>query len=274
MATASFIVAGCHATNHYTIIEKGVFMSDQQDLETLLPKLKAIAARDVRYPDMPVEQAVKEAKIMATAAAEDAQTLTGVGLDAAKIPELDAAVNALSFAQAKLTTAMGELKDASLQWVDEEPKAYELRADILAAASYGLRAVPDAMRAVKRIRLGTGNPDMLQDLLELSELGKKYQKNLQAINFDVTLLDVAAQKASSLRNLYAKAFIEKSTVGAKDLRDRAFTYMRGIMGVVLDAAEYAFRKDKARLDYYYSAYRSRRSAGTAEPATPAPAPAA
>jgi hypothetical protein len=249
-------------------------MVDQQSFAELLPTLNALQKKDVRVPDMPVEQAVKEAEIMATASAEDAQTLKSVGFDETNIEKLGTAVGALRLAQAKLTAAMGELKDAVKQWGDEEPKAYELRADILAAVVFGLRNVPAAAKAVKRIREGAGNPDMIQDLLALSELGKKYPQQLKAINFDISLLDTAAQRADSLGKLYAKAFIEKSTSDSKEIRDRAFTYMRMLMGEILDAAEYAFRKNKSRLDYYYSAYRSRRNAGTAEPATPQPALAA
>ncbi len=247
-------------------------MADQQDFETLLPTLTAISKNDVRIPDMPVEQAVKEAEIMATAAAEDSQGLTAVGFDGEKIATLDAAVGALRFAQAKFIAAMGELKDASKQWADEEPKAYELRAELLSGTSFALRNVPDAKKALKRIREGSGNPDMIQDLLALSELGKKYPDDLKAINFDLTLLDVAAQKSDELGKLYAKAFVEKSTTGAKNLRDRAFTYMRSLMGEVLEAAEYVFRKDTTRLDYYHSAYRSRKNGASPAPVPPTPVP--
>ena len=111
---------------------------------------------------------------------------------------------------------------------------------------------------------------MIQDLLALSELGKKYPAQLQAIKFDAKLLDSASEKADSLGKLYAKAFVEKSTATSKDARDRAFTYMRMLMGEILDAAEYVFRKDQQRLDYYYSAYRSRRTAATG----PVPVPEA
>jgi len=48
-------------------------MSDQKDFEKLLPVFVALGAKEVRYPDMPVDQAVKEGEIMAAAAAEDAE---------------------------------------------------------------------------------------------------------------------------------------------------------------------------------------------------------
>jgi hypothetical protein len=219
---------------------------------------------------------VKEGGIMAAAAQEDLPKLKAVGLDPAEIAALTAAVGAVSYTQAKFIAAMGEMKDAARQWSEEEPQALELRADILAAAAYALRNVPDAVRAVRRIRQGSSGADMIQDLQSLAELGRKYQKELQTINFDGKLLDTASQKSDALRKVYAKASVEKATAGAKDLRDRAFAYMRLCMAEVLDAAEYALRKDPSRLDYYHSAYRSRRS-GSSEPAaaeTAAATPAA
>ena len=248
-------------------------MSDQQDFEALLPKLKAMDKKALRKQDMPMEQAVNEGAIMATAASQDADALKAVGLDGSVITELGASVNALRYAQGQYVAAIGELKDASKQWATEEPQAYALRDDLLSAMSFGLRKVPDAVKAVRRIREGSGGADMIQDLSALAQLGKKYPGELKTINFDAGLLDQATEKAGNLGQLYAKAFVEKGTADAKDLRDRAFSYMRAVMSEVLDAAEYAFRKDKTKLDYYYSTYRSRQSSSSAKP-EPAPAAAA
>jgi hypothetical protein len=208
---------------------------------------------------MPVDQAIKEGEIMAAAAQQDAQALAAVGVDFARIQELMDAVGVLRLAQAKLTAAIGELKEAGRQWAAEEPGAYELRSELLAALTYALRNVPDAVKALRKIREGTGNPDMIQDLMALAQLGKKYLQQLLAIKFDANLLDATAKKADDLGKLYAKAFIEKGTVSSREVRDRAFTYMRMVMGEILDAAEYAFRKNKDRLEYYYSSFRSRRA---------------
>jgi hypothetical protein len=133
----------------------------------------------------------------------------------------------------------------------------KLRADLLAAATYALRNIPDAVRAIRKIREGSGHSDMIADLKALAELGRKYMPQFEAVKLDAGLIDSADTKADELSILFARAFIEKNTSGPKDLRDRAFTHMRKLMGDVLDAAEYVFRKDRERLDFYYSSYRSR-----------------
>jgi hypothetical protein len=97
---------------------------------------------------------------------------------------------------------------------------------------------------------------------------------LKVINFEPALLDTATEKAAMLGSLYAKAFIERGSKEAKVMRDRAFTYMRIVMSEILTAAEYAFRKDRSRLDYYYSSYRSRRNSAASSQEQPVEAVAA
>ncbi len=239
-------------------------MADQQDFETLLSTLNGIDRKSIRKLDMPVDQAIKEGEVMAAAATEDSVKLAAVGFDVARINALGAAVGALRFAQAQYTSTLGEHKEATRQWAAEEPAAIELRAEMLAAEAFALRKIPDAVKALKHIREGSGNPDMIQDIAGLAQVGKKYPDSLKSINFDLSILDTAAEKAGILSKLYAKAFIENSTTQAKDLRDRAFSYMRSIMSDVLEVAEYVFRKDKARLGFYHSEYRARQKSSTME----------
>ena len=232
-------------------------MADRQDFEAVAARLAAIEQERVRYPDMPIDVALKEAGIMAAAAEEDCPKLTAVGMDAGKVPALSTAVAALSFAQARYVAAMGEVKAAAGEWAQQEPGALELRSEILAAAAFALRNTPEAVKAVRRIRQAGSRADMIGDLEALAELGSKYEGQLKAVNFDTKLLGTAAETATALRKVYAKAFLEKTTTGAREIRDRAFTHMRSCMAEVLEVATYALRKDPERLVYYHSSYRSR-----------------
>jgi hypothetical protein len=233
-------------------------MSDQTDFEALLPKLQAIDPKLVNDPDMPVEQAIKEGQVMVTVAREDVNELVAVKFDPATIDELETAVFGFSTAQANMVATLGEQKGAARQWLIEEPGLLKLLKKLLAASRYALRNVPDAFKAVKHIAKGGSKPNRVQDLADIAALGKKYVSYFEAINFDITLLDVAEQKAKTLLSLQALVFAEKSTKGSKDVRDRSFIYMRGLMAQVLSAAKYAFTDDPERLSRYYSAYRKRR----------------
>jgi len=234
-------------------------MPDKQDYEKVLPRLKAIDDKAVRRPDMPIEQAIKEGGIMAAASQEDTKPLNAANVTTEIIKELGSSVGALRYAQAQFTAAIGEVKDMSRKWNEEEPNAIKLRRELLKVMAYALRKVLNATRTLAAIRKGSGNPDMLKDLSALVALGRKYPAELKAVNYDLSKLDAAEEKTTMLNSIYSQAYIEKKTVEYSQLRDRAFTYMRMMMGEILDAAEYVFRDDPKRLDLYHSSYRSRQT---------------
>jgi hypothetical protein len=233
-------------------------MADQQDFERLTPELMAIDGKEVREPDMPVDEAVKENEIMSAAAQRNKDAFVAVNFDTGLIEKCALSGGALRYTQATLTATIGEVKEAAALWTAEEPKGYATRKELLAALAYATRNVPDAQKAIKAVRKGAGGADMVQDLLALVQLGKKYGTHLEAIKFNMGLIDEAETLANRLGKLYANAFIEKGSKEAKLLRDRAFTYMRQVMGEILDAAEYVFRNEPDKLEPYYSAYRNRK----------------
>jgi hypothetical protein len=98
---------------------------------------------------------------------------------------------------------------------------------------------------------------------DLSALGEKNPSLLEAMSFNLTQLQDCQALADELGMLQSRAFVSDKSNVAKQIRDRAFTYMRQLMSEVLDAAEYVFRNDRDRLEFYYSNYRSRMSRGTA-----------
>ena len=237
-------------------------MADQQDFESLSTELMAIGEKEIREPDMPVDEAVKENEIMSAAAKRDQNVFDAINLDPGLIEKCAMAGGALRYTQAKLTAAIGEVKEAAALWTAEEPKGYATRKELLAALAYATRNVPDAQKAVRAVRKGAGGADMVMDLGALVQLGKKYRAPLEAIKFNMGLIDEAEDLANRLGKLYASAFIEKGSKEAKMLRDRAFTYMRRVMGELLDAAEYVFRNEPEKLEPYYSSYRNRKRASS------------
>jgi hypothetical protein len=233
-------------------------MADQQDFEKLSVEIMAIDEKDVREPDMPVDEAIKENEIMSAAVKRDQNVFVAVNFNPGMIEKCGIAGGALRYTQAQLIAAIGEVKEAAALWTAEEPKGYATRKELIAALAYATRNVPDAQKAVKAVRKGAGGADMVMDLSSLVQLGKKYKAPLEVIKFDMALIDEAETLANRLGKLYASAFIEKGSKEAKLLRDRAFTYMRKIMGEILDAAEYVFRNEPEKLEPYHSAYRNRK----------------
>lgn len=240
-------------------------MTDKECFENLLPEIEAINAKDVRYPDMPIDVALNEGGIMLNAAREDAEKLAAVGFDCTNLTRFERALCALRYCQSELVAQTGIESDAMKRWRLEEPDAYELRSELLAAEAYALRDDRVAMRSIRRIREGARTSDLLADLAALVNTGRKHLEALRLIKFDMSKLAAAQGKSQELPDIYQKAFIHKGTVEARKMRDRSFTFLREIMRHILDAAEYVFRTDRTRLEFYHSAYRSKTHQGPGEP---------
>lgn len=230
-------------------------MNDDKSYELLLPKLKELHAVEVRGPDMPVNEAVSEGEKTAALCLEDRAFFERIGFDLKLAEECEAASGALRVADGKWMASWGEKKDSQKLWEEKEVPGYELRDDTLAALSYALRNNKRAIRIIRKIRQGGSDRDMVHDLRAEKELGDLYHNELESICFDLALLDQCGAMADDLGRIYAKAFIDEATSEAIDIRNRAFTYMRMVMGEILEAAEYVLRDNPDRLKQYYSDYR-------------------
>jgi hypothetical protein len=176
------------------------------------------------------------------------------------LDNLDRAIGALRFTQAQYIAALGELKESAREWVRLLPEAKTLRSELLATLFFATRHIPNTTRAIKRIREGMNAAHVVQDLLTLSEMGKKYPETLEELHFDMAELDRAAAMSERMSHLYARAFIERGSTLAKILRDAAYTLMRRHMSQVMVSAEFVFRRQRERLEFYHSQFRSRRHA--------------
>ena len=106
-----------------------------------------------------------------------------------------------------------------------------------------------------RIREGGSSADMVQDLNDIAVLGRENTGPLTAIGFDLTQLDLAADRADKLADLLAEANGDKADPNeSKIIRDKAYTHMKALVDEIREAGKYVFRKDKNRLKGYSSEY--------------------
>ena len=105
---------------------------------------------------------------------------------------------------------------------------------------------------------GTGDADMIQDLSNLVALGEANPEPLDLINFDFTLLPLAATTADELAIVLAQANGEKEIDHqVKITRDRAYTYMQQAANEIKNCGRYVFWKNEARLKGYRNIYRNK-----------------
>jgi hypothetical protein len=152
----------------------------------------------------------------------------------------------------------GALNKSALEWKKQSPIAYDLRKKLLADFLYAFRKHPDLMKAVRAISPIGGHARMIEDLNDLSLLGKDNTRLLEAINFDLSLLDKAAQTSGEMAVLLDA--MNRNTERyehseAKKIRDQAYTHLKEAVDEILEAGKHVFRQNKKRSRKYASKYR-------------------
>ncbi len=231
----------------------------KQNFDTKLAELETIPQELVKAPAQPVDVTTQEAENLFIWVQEDKKLLISIGLDWDKyVEDLPIRTGACRYAQALWHKERYSQEEAAKTWKEESPKAYAFRNDLLADMRFAFRKRPDLLARVRTITGGEGNADMIQDLMDISVLGKANPTEFQATNYDMVRFDLAEQKSDSLAELLAKANgTTWDNSKAKDIRDRAFTHLKEAMDEIKDTGKYAFRKDPERYKGYISHYRRR-----------------
>lgn len=251
-------------------------MSNKQDYETKLAEITAVADDHVKIPgSIPVDAYIQEAENLYIWCQEDQAQLTAKGLDWNLVEDIAARSGALGRAQALWNREWNTLKESEKLWKEKAPIAYKLRDDLIKDFRFAYRNDEDLTGKVRDIAEGRSHADMIQDLNDLVALGEKHPEPLAAINFDMTLLDQADQLADEMAALYAAAISERAALSeAKNIRDKAYTYLKEVVDEVYDFGQYVFRDNEERLKGYRSNYlrrlRSKRKSGSEPTAVEVP----
>jgi len=146
-------------------------------------------------------------------------------------------------------------QEAQKQWSEQSTVAYDLRDDLLQSLRFAYRKDPALLSRVSAITDGNGHADMIQDLNDISVLGRENPDPLTAIGFDLSHLDLASNRADELADLLAEANGDKADQNeSKVIRDKAYTQLKELVDEIREAGKYVFRNDNNRVKGYSSAY--------------------
>ena len=250
-------------------------MSNVDDLQNKMDTLKAMPENSVKTPNsIPVDAYLQEAENLYHRACEDKEKLVNTGLDWSIADDLPVRTGALREAESKWAVSRFTHEEAEKEWVEKSPEAYDLRDDLLATFRFAYRNSGDISGRVSAIAEGESNADMLQDLNDLSVLGKEHPEELNMIMFDMSLLDKAAETSDYLANLLGAATSDRDdTSEILDTRNRAYTHCKQAVDYICDYGRFIFRHDEKKVKGYSSAYLrrarqkyARKNAETASPA--------
>jgi plasmid stability protein len=228
-------------------------MSYSDDFEQWKETIENVPTKDVKLPNLPVDDFVASIETLAVDANEDRDALAASGLDVTLIDELRPLSGALRYCQANWMSIFRAREEAQNQWKEQSPQAFEFRNELLHDFSFAYRNLDDVKKKVMRIREGGSNADMVQDLLDLAVLGEKYPEPLTAIHFDMGKLAQSRALSHSMSELLAAS---NGTAGegneSKVLRDKAYTLLAEKARIIRDYGQYVFWKNEDKLKRYYS----------------------
>jgi hypothetical protein len=231
-----------------------------EEFNSKLEVLQAIPEKEIKSPNMPVDVFLQESENLYQWCQADQAALTNTGLDWTLVEDLPARTGALRHAESVWFSQRYDRQEAQKLWNEKSPAAYDLRSQILHDMHFAYRK-DDALAArVSQISDGAGHADMIQDLYDMAVLGKENPAPLQAISFDLALLDQAEATAGELGELLGLATTSREdNSAARVMRDRAYTHLKEAVDEIRDCGQYVFWRDGARLKGYVSMYRRRQN---------------
>ncbi|MCX6583028.1 MAG: hypothetical protein NT166_22860 [Candidatus Aminicenantes bacterium] len=249
-------------------------MTTLEAFELKLPIIKAIPARQIKMShNMPIETYLQEAENLYNWCQADQVELTGVKLSWDLVLDLPVRCGALREAESRWQKKYLSEEAAEKAWMEKAPLAYALRNDLLDHFRFAFRHDEKLAKKVRKIAAGRTHADMIQDLNDLSVLGKGYPEYLEAINFDMPLLDKAALWSGEMAALLAVVVGDRAAASAaKKLRDQAYTHLKEAVDELYGYGQYVFRDSEERRKRYCSEFLQRLRAKN--PTTPAPSTAA
>jgi hypothetical protein len=230
-------------------------MSSVNDYQQLLPEIQAIVSENVLTPVVPIDVYLQEAENLAHWCPDDQTALTNAGLNWDLVTSLPIRAGACREAQSIWVKERNMRQEAEQEWKDEAPAAFDLRNQLLHQFKFAFRKDAGILSRVEEIAQGDTNSDMVQDLNDLSVLGKANIELLTSINFDVSVLDKVAEMADRMADLLGAANGErKKDSEALIIRDKAYTYLKTAVDEIREHGKFVFWRNPDRLKGYRSDY--------------------
>ena len=221
----------------------------------LQAQIEALDEALVQTPNMPVDKFLQEAANLKVWSTDDQPQLVAVGVPQTHFNSLEDRIGALRYAQSLWNKERHSQDEARQQWNEQLPQATDLKDQLEHSFRFAFRQRPDLLTKVRQIEAGSGNADLLQDLSDLSVLGKANLPLLQAISFDETLLDTAESTAGTMSTLLATMNGERNdSSNIINTRNKAYTYLKQAVDEIREAGKYVFWKDDNRIKGYHIQY--------------------
>lgn len=222
-------------------------MSNSEYLAACLPALLKLPSDQVKEPSVPIACFIQETESLRQWSQDDISKLAAAGLDMERLDQLVIRSGACQEAQLLWIKA----PHPTGRWQKQAPQAFDLFNEMHYAFRYAFQNNDFLRNRLAKISTDFDSHNLIQGLEQLALLGGNNRALLQTIAFDTSLLDQARSISSQLKEILA---LENGTNlpenDNKDLRDRAYTYLKILVDEVKNCGRYVFRKNKHRQQGY------------------------
>jgi len=216
-----------------------------------------IPFKEVLLPSMPVDELIMEAENTKYHVQMDRELFVEKGYDASKIDKIEYAIQFLQMSQSDWLVEFNNKKDVELKWKDISEKANSLHRSIIHDMRFGYRNNPELLSKLSRIAEGNSNADLVQDFSDMVELANAYPEPLKLINMDFEKFEQANDYKTTIRNVLGEVNGVRISGNKekKEVRDKAYTYLKRIIDEIRDYGKYIFWQDEEKMKVYSSNYR-------------------
>lgn len=232
-------------------------MASFQPTPIQIEDLQAISIESFKRPAMPVSTYLQEANDLYVWSQDDREKLLRFDLSPITFDELVLGINLLSYYQGEWKKEQGQVNPIVEAFAAKKQEARELQQHLVASLRFAFRRHPSLLQKLSLSVRRTPLSVWYQSLNDLAVLGEAESDLLLAIGFNLDELGVLRQLATELPEWHALA--SKQVAPSKELRDRAYCYLKKRVDDLRTCGKYVFREDPSRRVGYVSQFMRRKS---------------
>ncbi|MCP5048172.1 MAG: hypothetical protein GY940_13455 [bacterium] len=229
-------------------------MNNREKYQLKLEAIRSVPSGEIKAPHhIPVDTYIRESEVLHRWCQSDKEALTAGGLSWELVEDLPLRIGALIEADALWYVRRTKGRETDREWAKRSPAAYKLLRRLLKSFRFAFREHDLLLKAVREVAGKRGHPAMVQDLSNLAALGRKHSPLLEAVGFDLSLLDDASRTSDEMGKLLADTAAGRlETDQTKKIRDQAYTYLKTAVDRVREYGKYVFDRGTPRYNGYVS----------------------
>jgi len=231
-------------------------MTDVPGTKTIEELVLEIPEDKIVLPTIPAAICIGEAGELHQYVTEDKKELLAKGLSEDLINDLNPRAKFLQDKQSEWTAVYQKALTNTKVWKIKIDEANQLQRELKHDFLFAYRNDPEILKRLKNIIGGSGNMDLIQDMSDYPTFAKQYPDPLEAINFSTSKLEHANRLSHELFDLLNKVDGVKNSKNRleKQLRDRAYTYLKQLVDEIRSYGKYAFWNNEKKQKRYSSEY--------------------